>query len=230
MARTSLLVSIFVVSFAGYARADLVPDDVSACSKLSLGSSCQTGPLVVGTCQIGTCTKPDVEHWDRDASPRPTTNVEYECLKCQLGKAGSLTATSTTTRTGTAVDAGADTGIPKTSTGATTSGTGTDTAVTTDTGATTATATSTGTAVEPGASTSTETSIITDTGTNAAAATDPGAGSLTSTATGTQTGTGDKESKDSSGCSVGGARVMAPWFLAGAFAALVTLVRRRRRP
>jgi hypothetical protein len=28
---------------------------------------------------------------------------------------------------------------------------------------------------------------------------------------------------------VGGARTMAPWILAGTFAALVTLVRRRRR-
>jgi hypothetical protein len=47
-------------------------------------------------------------------------------------------------------------------------------------------------------------------------------------ATGTSTST-DGDTKDSSGCSVGGARVIAPWLLAGIFATCVTLLRRRPR-
>ena len=40
--------------------------------------------------------------------------------------------------------------------------------------------------------------------------------------------TTNDDSKDSSGCSVSGARVIAPWLLAGVLAAGVTLLRRRR--
>lgn len=40
--------------------------------------------------------------------------------------------------------------------------------------------------------------------------------------------TTNDDSKDSSGCSVSGAREIAPWLLAGVLAAVVTLLRRRR--
>jgi hypothetical protein len=42
------------------------------------------------------------------------------------------------------------------------------------------------------------------------------------------TSTTDDDSKDSSGCSLSGARGIAPWLLAGICAVTVTLVRRRR--
>jgi hypothetical protein len=95
------------------------------------------------------------------------------------------------------------------------------------TGTGTGIGTGTGTGIGTVAETGTGTGAETGTGTGAVAAT--ATATTTTTNSGTDLGTGEKEEKESSGCSVSGARVIAPWLLAGIFAACVSLLRRRRR-
>lgn len=98
----------------------------------------------------------------------------------------------------------------------------------------TGTGTGSATVTKATTDTNTETTTKATTGTGVATGTGEGTGTgavtNTTTASGTDTGPGDKEKDtDSSGCSIGGARVIAPWLLAGIFAACVSLLRRRRR-
>jgi hypothetical protein len=72
------------VCFAGTARADMPPPEVSAChatagGSLPIDSSCDNGGP--GTCQNTTCTGIDKANWDRDSSADPPTYT-YACVAC----------------------------------------------------------------------------------------------------------------------------------------------------
>ncbi len=229
MNKTWLWTVPFVVLSSGSAFADVVPQDVYACNRLTVGSPCDNGS---GVCQESTCSRLDYSKWDRDASASPPS-TSYSCVKCvPKGKdTGTTTATVTTTETTvtTVVATDPNTGVATTTTTGEATAPNTGVATTTTTGAATAPNTGVTTTTTTGAATAPNTGA--STGVATGQATGPTANVATSTTSDTKTEDKD-ESKESSGCSVGGgARVIAPWLLAGVFAACVSLLRRRsRRP
>jgi hypothetical protein len=105
-----LAVAIAVAGATGtgesVALADVLPPDTQACGddgsgkadEGKVGNSCQTGSGSAGKCLKSRCSKPDYDHWDRDASPAPPS-IEYDCLRCTPPAATGGEA-------GTPVDAG----------------------------------------------------------------------------------------------------------------------------